>query len=140
MARSRAGWVPRSARGLTIRSISDAQGRRKAGVGRRRRAFPTRTLTPAVALREPLSERGHDPACRPGEARPDGFRHGRKLGGGSALTAHMGAMATIQIRNVPEAVHSVYQMWAAAAGMSVQIRNTSWPSSYTTPPSGRLPN
>ena len=49
-------------------------------------------------------------------------------------------MATIQIRNVPEAVHSVYQMWAAAAGMSVQIRNTSWPSSYTTPPCGRLPN
>lgn len=29
-------------------------------------------------------------------------------------------MATIQIRNVPEAVHRVYQMRAAAAGISLQ--------------------
>jgi plasmid stability protein len=29
-------------------------------------------------------------------------------------------MATIQIRNVPEGVHRVYQTRAAAAGMSVQ--------------------
>ena len=29
-------------------------------------------------------------------------------------------MATIQIRNVPEAVHRVYQARAAAAGMSLQ--------------------
>lgn len=29
-------------------------------------------------------------------------------------------MATIQIRNVPEGVHRVYQSRAAAAGMSVQ--------------------
>ena len=29
-------------------------------------------------------------------------------------------MATIQIRNVPEAVHRVYQMRAVAAGMSLQ--------------------
>jgi len=29
-------------------------------------------------------------------------------------------MATIQIRNVPDAVHRIYQMRAAAAGMSLQ--------------------
>ena len=29
-------------------------------------------------------------------------------------------MATIQIRNVPEAIHRMYQMRAAAAGMSLQ--------------------
>ena len=29
-------------------------------------------------------------------------------------------MATIQIRNVPEAVHRLYRMRAAAAGMSLQ--------------------
>ena len=31
-----------------------------------------------------------------------------------------GAMATIQIRNVPEEVHRVYQVRAAAAGQSLQ--------------------
>lgn len=36
------------------------------------------------------------------------------------LERYNSAMATIQIRNVPEGVHRVYRTRAAAAGMSVQ--------------------
>jgi hypothetical protein len=36
------------------------------------------------------------------------------------LQRYSGAGATIQIRNVPEAVHHVYRVRAAAAGMSLQ--------------------
>jgi antitoxin FitA len=49
------------------------------------------------------------------------------IGGGSGRSKadqrterYNSAVATIQIRNVPEAVHHVYQARAAAAGMSLQ--------------------
>jgi hypothetical protein len=36
------------------------------------------------------------------------------------LQRYNGAVATIQIRKVPDAVHHIYQVRAAAAGMSLQ--------------------
>ena len=36
------------------------------------------------------------------------------------MQRYSGAVATIQIRNVPDAVHRIYQVRAAAAGMSLQ--------------------
>jgi antitoxin FitA len=39
---------------------------------------------------------------------------------GLRLQRYASAMATIQIRNVPDAVHRIYQVRAAAAGMSLQ--------------------
>lgn len=36
------------------------------------------------------------------------------------MTRYIGAMATIQIRGVPDTVHRVYRARAAAAGMSLQ--------------------